>query len=292
MKDTKVKIISPLVLCAVFVFTAVLGGCAITDSKLAEKEKGMTNKEKVVALLNSLETGDNAPVAYINPNKYIQHNLMVGDGLAAFGELLQHKPAGGFKVKVTRAFQDGNYVFTHSEYDFFGPKIGFDIFRFEDGLIVEHWDNLQETVIVTKNGHSMTDGPTTANNLGETAANKSLIESFYADVLIGGKNEKVADYISTEKYIQHNPGIGDGLSGFGEAMAQMAQKGLTMEIHKLHLILGEGDFVLGQSEGKFAGKEVTFYDLFRIENGKITEHWDVIEPLLSKDQWKNSNGKF
>jgi predicted SnoaL-like aldol condensation-catalyzing enzyme len=292
MKDTKVKIISPLVLCAVFVFTAVLGGCAITDSKLAEKEKDMTNKEKVVALLNSLETGDNAPVAYINPNKYIQHNLMVGDGLAAFGELLQHKPAGGFKVKVNRAFQDGNYVFTQSEYDFFGPKIGFDIFRFEDGLIVEHWDNLQETVIVTKNGHSMTDGPTTANNLGETAANKSLIESFYADVLIGGKNEKVADYISTEKYIQHNPGIGDGLSGFGEAMAQMAQKGLTMEIRKLHLILGEGDFVLGQSEGKFAGKEVTFYDLFRIENGKITEHWDVIEPLLSKDQWNNSNGKF
>jgi len=94
----------------------------------------MTHKEKVVALLNSLENGDHAPVAYINPNKYIQHNLMVGDGLAAFGELLQHKPASGFKVKVVRVFEDGDYVFSHTEYDFFGPKIGFDIF----GMVQKH----------------------------------------------------------------------------------------------------------------------------------------------------------
>jgi predicted SnoaL-like aldol condensation-catalyzing enzyme len=44
-----------------------------------------------------------------------------------------------------RVFQDGDFVFAHTEYDFFGPKIGFDIFRFEKGLIVEPWDNLQET---------------------------------------------------------------------------------------------------------------------------------------------------
>ena len=252
----------------------------------------MPNKEKVVALLNSLETGDHTPGAYINPNKYIQHNLMVGDGLAAFGEMLKHKPAGGFKVKVIRVFQDGDYVFAHTEYDFFGPKIGFDIFRFESGLIVEHWDNLQETVIVTKSGHSMTDGPVTISDPDKTAANKAFIKSFYDEVLIGGKNDKITDYISTEKYIQHNPGVGDGLSGFGAAMAEMAKAGLIMEMRKVYLILGEGDFVLGQSEGRFAGKDVTFYDLFRVENGKITEHWDVIETLFPKAQWKNSNGKF
>jgi hypothetical protein len=44
-----------------------------------------------------------------------------------------------------RVFQDSDFVFAHTEYDFFGPKIGFDIFRFEEGLIVEHWDNLHET---------------------------------------------------------------------------------------------------------------------------------------------------
>ncbi|MCA9935430.1 MAG: nuclear transport factor 2 family protein [Ardenticatenaceae bacterium] len=252
----------------------------------------MTNREKVVALLNSLETGEQAPVAYINPNKYIQHNLMVGDGLAAFGELLQHKPPQGFKVKVFRAFEDGDYVFTHTDYDFFGPKIGFDIFRFENGLIVEHWDNLQETVTVTKSGHSMIDGPATVSDLDKTAVNKVLVRSFYEEVLIGGDFDKITDYVSAEKYVQHNPGIADGISGLFTAVQQMMEAGQTMEVRALHLLLGEGDFVLGQSEGAFAGAEVTFYDLFRIENGKITEHWDVVEPLLPRDQWQNENGKF
>ena len=252
----------------------------------------MTNKEKIIALLNSLENGDHAPVAFISPQKYIQHNLSVADGLAAFGALLQHKPAGGFKVKVMRVFEDGDYVFTHTEYDFFGPKIGFDIFRFENGLVVEHWDNMQETVTATKSGHSMTDGPITSGDLDKTAANKALVKALYDVVMIGGQSDKVTDYISAEKYIQHNPGVGDGLAGFGAAMAELAQVGLGMTVRKVHLILGEGDFVLSQSEGVFAGKEVTFYDLFRVENGKITEHWDVIEELLSKAQWKNSNGKF
>lgn len=60
----------------------------------------------------------------------------------------------------------------------------------------------------------------------------------------------------------------------------------------LHKVLGEGNFVLTISEGTFGGKHVSFYDLFRVENGKIAEHWDVVEPILPKEEWKNNNGKF
>jgi len=116
----------------------------------------MTKKEKVVALLNSFNTGDQTPVSYINPEKYIQHNLDVGDGLAGFGEVMKHAPPGGFKANVVRAFEDGDYVFTHTIYDFFGPKIGFDIFRFEDDLIVEHWDNLIEVQPPNPSGRTQT----------------------------------------------------------------------------------------------------------------------------------------
>jgi predicted SnoaL-like aldol condensation-catalyzing enzyme len=42
-----------------------------------------------------------------------------------------------------RAFRDGDLVFTQSEYKFFGPKAGFDVFRFEDGKVVEHWDAIK-----------------------------------------------------------------------------------------------------------------------------------------------------
>ena len=75
-------------------------GRAQTISSLNGKNIVMTNKDKVVALLNSFNTGDQKPIAYINPEKYIQHNLSVDDGLAGFGAVMQHAPEGGFKMGI------------------------------------------------------------------------------------------------------------------------------------------------------------------------------------------------
>jgi predicted SnoaL-like aldol condensation-catalyzing enzyme len=252
----------------------------------------MSNREKVVQLLKSIETGESGPVAYINPDKYRQHNLGVADGLAGFGALLQQLPEGSAKVKVVRAFEDGDFVFTHTEYDFFGPKIGFDVFRFEKGLIVEHWDNLQETVAKTPSGHTMIDGPTQAEELGKTKENKAFVQGFVTDILVNGKMEKLAGYYDGDDYIQHNPQIADKVSGLGAALQAMAKQGITLKYDRIHKVLGEGNFVLVMSEGAFAGKPTAFYDLFRVERGKIAEHWDVMETIPPKEAWKNSNGKF
>jgi len=257
------------------------------------KKVNSKNKEQVVQLLKSIETGDAAPVAFINPNKYKQHNLAVGDGLAGFGAVLQMLPKDSAKVNTVRVFQDGDYVFTHTEYNFFGPKIGFDIFRFEGGLIVEHWDNLQTTpTSLNPSGHSMTDGATVVKDLNKTAANKALVKSFVSDILVEGKFDKLAQYFDGDKYIQHNPQIGDGLSGLGVALKAMADQGITMKYTKIHKVLGEGDFVLVVSEGSFANLHTAFYDLFRVENGKISEHWDTLETIPAQNEWKNQNGKF
>jgi len=271
---------------------AVLIGSVAASANSIGKEQKMSNREKAVQLLKSIETGDPGPVAFINPGKYIQHNLMAADGLAGFGALLQQLPKGSAKVKVVRAFEDGDFVFTHTEYDFFGPKIGFDVFRFEKGLIVEHWDNLQETVAKTPSGHTMIDGPTEASELGKTAANKATVKSFVGDILIGGRMEKLAGYYDGDNYIQHNPQIPDKVSGLGAALQAMAKQGITMKYAKTHMVLGEGDFVLAMSEGRLGGQLEAFYDLFRVENGKIAEHWDVIQPIPTRNEWKNGNGKF
>jgi len=250
-------------------------------------------KAQVVALLKSIETGDPAPVAVVNPTKYIQHNLAVGDGLAGFGAVLQALPKGSAKVNTVRVFQDGDFVFAHTDYNFFGPKIGFDIFRFEDGKIVEHWDNLQETPAKPNpSGRAMIDGPTVATDADKTAANKKLVAAFVDDILVNGRMDRLADYYDGDKYHQHNPQIADGLSGLGAALQAMARAGVTMKYHKVHKVLGEGSFVLVASEGEFAGKPSAFYDLFRVENGKIGEHWDTIETIPARAEWKNANGKF
>lgn len=257
------------------------------------KNQVMSNKQKVTDLLRAIETGATEPVGYINPNKYIQHNLAVGDGLAGFGAVLQQLPSKSANVNTIRVFQDGDFVFTHTDYNFFGPKIGFDIFRFEDGKIVEHWDNLQEKAAsANSSGHSMTDGTTEIKDLDKTEANKTLVKNFVDDILVNGKMDKLAGYFNGDNYIQHNPLIPDNLSGLGKVLGEWAKQGITMKYDKIHKVLGEGNFVLVASEGRLAGKHNAFYDLFRVENEKIAEHWDVIEEILSKENWKNNNGKF
>lgn len=279
-------------------FISILFGIIfmLTACTTAKPHQGVTmnmsNKEKVVALLTSIETGDPKPAGYINPDKYIQHNLMVGDGLAGFGEVLKQLPAGSARARVVRAFEDGDYVFTHTEYNFFGPKIGFDIFRFENGLIVEHWDNLQMIVAETASGRTQIDGAAQSIDVDKTDANKALVEGLFRDVFMGADPGRITEYISTEQYIQHNPGVPDGLDALGRALEAMAKAGTPMVYTENHMILGEGDFVIAASEGQFLGKHVAFYDLFRIENGKIVEHWDTIEEIPTKDKWMNNNGKF
>ena len=265
-----------------------------TNSETKKEEKmEISNKDKVVALLKSIETGAQEPVGYINPNKYIQHNLGVADGLAGFGALLQQLPPNSAKVNTVRAFEDGDFVFTQTDYNFFGPKIGFDIFRFENGKIVEHWDNLQEKPEnPNPSGHTMIDGTTEIKDINKTEENKTLVKNFVEDILVNGKMEKLAGYFDGDNYIQHNPNIANGLSGLGKALEYMASQGITMKFDKVHRVLGEGNFVLTISEGSFGDKHTSFYDLFRVENGKIAEHWDVMETITPKDEWKNDNGKF
>ncbi|USD37315.1 nuclear transport factor 2 family protein [Ferrimonas sp. SCSIO 43195] len=265
-------------------------GCSNTSHQQPEP---LTHKEKVTALLKSIETGEAEPVSYINPNKYIQHNLGVADGLAGFGAALQALPEGSARVDTVRVFQDGDFVFAHTDYNFFGPKIGFDIFRFEQGLIVEHWDNLQQTPdSANPSGRTMIDGPVQAEDLDSTEANKVLVKGFVNDVLVSGKMDTITQYIEPNYYLQHNPGIADGLDGLGSALAAMAEQGITMEYQQVHRVLGEGNFVLTVSEGTLGGQHTSFYDLFRVENGKIVEHWDTIEAIPPQSEWKNGNGKF
>ena len=251
-----------------------------------------TKKQQVADLLKAIETGASAPVAVINPNKYIQHNLGAEDGLAGFGKLLQQLPEGSAKVNTVRVFEDGNYVFAHTEYNFFGPKIGFDIFRFEENKIVEHWDNLQTTAGPNPSGRTMIDGSTQVNDLNKTQANKTLVKNFVDDILVNGRMEKLTGYFNGDHYIQHNPQIPDQLSGLGKALGEMAKAGITLKYDKIHKVLGEGNFVLVVSEGYLGDKHSTFYDLFRVENSKIVEHWDTIEEIPREDEWKNKNGKF
>ena len=272
--------------------TLALVACAARPALSDETPSMQDHKQQVVDLLKSIETGDPKPVAYINPDKYIQHNLAVADGLAGVTALFQSLPKGSAKVNTVRVFQDGDFVFTHTDYNFFGPKVGFDIFRYENGKIVEHWDNLQETAAApSPSGHTMLDGPTTPTDLDKTEANKALMQS-YMDDLLHGRRDKFAGYFDGNSYIQHNPWVADNLNGLIAGLTSLAKQGKAVKYERVHMVLGEGNFVLVVGEGLFGDQPTSYYDFYRIQNGKIAEHWDTLEAIPPRAEWKNPNGKF
>jgi len=102
------------------------------------------NKDNICKLLKGIETGDPASVAVVNEEKYIQHNPQTQEGSEGLAELFKRLSKTSPSVNIVRIFEDGDFVFAHTEYDFATRNIGFEIFQFENGQAVEHWDNIQK----------------------------------------------------------------------------------------------------------------------------------------------------
>ena len=155
----------------------------------------------------------------MNEAKYIQHNPQTQEGSEGLAALFQRLSKTSPRVNVVHAFEDGDFVFGHTEYDFATRRIGFEEFRFEDGQAVEHWDNIQARLGPNESGRSMVDGPTEATDHDLTENNRFFVRSFVETVLIGGQLDRLADFIDAGDFAEHNPRAMDGLSALRAALA-------------------------------------------------------------------------
>jgi len=114
------------------------------------------------------------------------------------------------------------------------------------------------------------------------AANKRLVYDFWREVFEGGHLELAEKYMA-ESYIQHNPNVPTGRAAFVEFFSRFAKpKAIEPRIKApLVAVAAEGDlvilsFVREAADPKDAAKKytTTWFDMFRIEGGKIAEHWD------------------
>jgi predicted SnoaL-like aldol condensation-catalyzing enzyme len=244
--------------------------------------------EKVSTVFQGIASRDpQLTTKYMNPMKYTQHNPRAADGVEGLREYVGQLPAQNHCLKMVRAFQDGPYVFTQEEGLIFGQGVFFDIFRFEEGLIVEHWVFSAKASPPNKIGHTQTDGPPQAKHDDDTEKNKSIMRAYYETVHIAGDHSKIPQYFSGDYCVRHEPGVRDGVAAFTRDVDWLMQH---RTIDELTILLGQGDFVFIAAKGTQKGQPCVYVELYRIEDEKIVEHWGFPENIPPREEWKNING--
>ena len=184
-------------------------------------------------------------------------------------------------VKVARSFEDGNTVILHTVYthEDNSQQVAFDILTFDENQeVAMHKTYHQPLITDTKSGRSMYDGSVEIKDLDKTASNKALICDYLKDVISGG-SEKNKDFFDGDKHIQHSPYLPDTYSGLMSTGLGRVKQGYVVDYQKIDTVFGQGNFVLIISEGRYGkgGVPSVFCDLYRVENDKLAEHWDVIQ---------------
>ena len=137
-----------------------------------------SNLEKASAVLQSIADRDpDAADKYFHAANYTGHNPDMADGVEGWQEYIRRLPRGS-RLQVVRAFEDGPYVFTQADGQIANQNTFFDVFRFEDGLIVEHWTFSAPAGPPNQSGHTQVDGPTEAKDLEDTGKNKAFLRGY------------------------------------------------------------------------------------------------------------------
>ena len=230
-------------------------------------------------------------------DRYTQHSTGVKDGVEGFveffEEFIQRNPKRD--IQIVRGLVDGPYVFIHAYQNINEGEaewVTTDFFDTdEEDKIIEHWDVISAFQAKNPSGRSTIDGPTEVTDLDKTEENKALVRNLIRDALMrGGNPENLGRYISDEKYLQHNKDMGDGLDHF-QKLASRPDRPLNYE--ELVLLVGQGNFVATLCRANWndgsLNQDYAQVDLFRIENGKVVEHWDNVETVPENDV---NSGKF
>jgi predicted SnoaL-like aldol condensation-catalyzing enzyme len=118
------------------------------------------------------------------------------------------------------------------------------------------------------------------DSLNQNASNKKMVADFYQS-LFGDKNTAAIDQYIGDTYIQHNPALPDGKDALKKAVSGWF-KGQPKDTVDVRHLGADGNFVYIHTKSKMGNKTVSILDIFRVENGKITEHWDIMQEVPAK----------
>lgn len=130
----------------------------------------------------------------------------------------------------------------------------------------------------------------TAATSTQLEKNKNTVTAFYEEV-INNKDFNAASKYLGSRYTQHNPNAADGPQGLKQFI-EFLQKNYPNAHSEIKQVIAENDYVVlhvhSIREPGTRGRAI--FDLFKLENGKIVEHWDAVQDIPEKSM--NNNGMF
>ena len=221
---------------------------------------------------------------------FIQHNPWAGDTIVHLKEMLQMD----FGYEPKRWISDGDIMSYQGYYTAPNPLgelplLCTDMWRIENGKVQEHWDALMP-VTNEQLQHAIEGNGDGEKEVSEELrkSNKALVKRFLDHVFNRGRLDQIEALVSKD-YVYHHR-LDGVLHGQQVIEDQMKRNGGRM-LHDNKLLLSSGDLVMAHSH-YFGENERVVFDWFRLEEGKIVEHWTVEQSITPLEEVANDHPHF
>ncbi|AJQ97659.1 nuclear transport factor 2 family protein [Gynuella sunshinyii] len=260
-----------------------------TNPQLAANKRLVYDMWRTLLDAHDVEAGKK----YLAPG-YIQHNPNIDTGrdaiLAAIGSFGAARPIPDRIQKDLVAIVAEKdlvvlvFVAEHDEPRAY-TTTWFDMFRVNNGVITEHWDNgTLAPGSVAGRYAPVVENPdqqaVLSSHDSKLAANKRRVYDMWRVLLDAQQVEEAPKYLAKD-YIQHNPLANTGLSGFMDFFRQFAQpKAVQPTLNGFVNMVAEGDLVVlatvaNDKDSNGRPYTTTWFDMFRVKGDKMVEHWDT-----------------
>lgn len=267
-------------------------------------EHGDVMRAALASTFKAAKTKDFEAFMAIAADPYIQHSPDLPDGWKPVWDLMGKRPAN-FSSKMMKwlgpdgFIDNGNFLVMLREVNRGGGEVPskiVDVMRFdEEGKYAEHWDIRQPLSEKTVSGHNETEPAKTylekpVNYSVEVEeANKKIVAGFLNLAFNQGKLDEALSKYVIDSYIQHNPMIADGTAAVKEVFAAGKIPKLSYEIQTL---VAQNDIVVAFSKVTSSAGVSAVVDILRVRDGKLVEHWDVVQPVPANAEMPHKNGMF
>jgi len=250
--------------------------CLAQPAKSRSYMDTITNKQKVLSFYKQIvgrRKTELIPEFIIED--YKQHNPTVKQGRGGVTEMINYlkklpSSPEDAKSPIVRAIQEGDFVVTHLDVQFMGKRMAvIDLFKLKDGMLIEHWDAIQPLPDESGKTVTATNGTTSIDHHASAESSKLIIDQFYKSIM----DKQPADQFIDKAYVEHDASVtasGKGLAGY------LANPERSVKNYRF---IAEGDFVVVQSQLNKVDKAFIFYEIFRVANNKIAEHWSVEQAI-------------